>query len=349
MAIGTSVKVGFDGEAVKRGFGGIKGMFTGMSRSFGKGMAMMGGAVAGKTLLDLGYKLATGISALEEFSGGAEDAALQTGSTVSEIIKLNRALELAGANIDASRMLSTLSDNMYDATHGGEDLQNILASIGVNAFSLSKLSPMEQFKTIGAALNNFSGDMGELNNITQKLFGAKMGMQLIRLFKNNDAFLEMGKDVDQFAKNVEENASELGAYGDQLQRIPYLWKGVNLAIFKSMGGSGNYLKKLFDGMDDAINSGNFDKLGYLLKSEFAKAIEMIASSDFVVSIKNIFKDLGRNFGEGISESIRESLPSLGLPSFFGGKGKGKETAMLEEMRQTNLYLASIERTNGTYA
>ena len=51
MAIGTSVKVGFDGEAVKRGFGGIKGMFTGMSRSFGKGMAMMGGAAAGKSII----------------------------------------------------------------------------------------------------------------------------------------------------------------------------------------------------------------------------------------------------------------------------------------------------------
>jgi len=350
MAISTSVKVGFDGDAVKRGFGGIKGMFGGLARSFGKGAAMMGGAMAGKTLLDLVVKAGTGMNALADFAGEAEDTALQTGSTTAEIIKLDRALQLAGANVQAGRMLSTLSDNMYDATHGGQELQDVFNSIGLNAYNLAQMRPMDQFMAVGEALKDSNKDLNELNNITEKIFGGKMGMQLIKLFKNQDVFTKAASDTGKFADNIQASQSELGQFSDQLQRIPYLWKGINLAMFKEMGGNGNYLKRLFDGIDSAINEGSFDKLGYLLKAEFAKAIELLSSTDLLTPFKGIFRDIGRSIGEGISESIKSAMPSFGLPSLFGGgKSGSKETAMLQEMRQTNLYLSSIERTNGTYA
>jgi len=191
MAIGTSVKVGFDGDAVKRGFGGIKGMFGGLARSFGKGAAMMGGAMAGKTLLDLAIKAGTGMNALADFAGEAEDTALQTGSTTAEIIKLDRALQLAGANVQAGMMLSTLSDNMYDATHGGQELQDVFNSIGLNAYNLAQMRPMDQFMAVGEALKDSNKDLNELNNITEKIFGGKMVMQLIKLFKNLAVLLSL--------------------------------------------------------------------------------------------------------------------------------------------------------------
>jgi len=350
MAIGTTVKVGFDGEEVKRGFAGLKNGFSAIGRTMGKGAALVGGMMAAQTLEGIIIKAATGTNELADFAGAAEDVALQTGSTVSEIIRLNRALELAGAQVDAGRMLSTLADNMYDATHGGTELQNTFAKIGLSAAELARMKPIDQFKIIMQTLSQYQGSIGELGDITEKIFGAKMGMQIIRLFKNADVMTnEMGADVAAFAKNVENSASKLGSFSDQISRLKYLWRGINLAGFDMMGGNGEYLKKLFDGLESAINQGDFSKLGYMLKSEFAKALEIFNDSAFMDAIRNAMKSLGESFGEGIKGSIKDIIPSIGFPNIFGGSKDTSTTQLLHEMQKSNGYLASIERTNGTYA
>jgi len=162
MAIETKVKVGFDGNEVKKGFSGITNMFKGAARSFGKGAAMMAGAAGGKTIIDLALRLANGTKELADFSGEIEDVAVQTGATVSEIAMLNRGLQLAGANMDAGRALSTLAENIYEATHGGEDLQEAFAKIGLSMSDIKDLNPMQQFLQTMEALSGFTGDMGEL-------------------------------------------------------------------------------------------------------------------------------------------------------------------------------------------
>ena len=350
MAIGTTVKVGFDGEEVKRGFAGLKNGFSAIGRTMGKGAALVGGMMAAQTLESIIIKAATGVNELADFAGAAEDVALQTGSTVSEIIRLNRALEIAGAQVDAGRMLSTLADNMYDATHGGKELQDTFFKIGLSAAELAKMKPIDQFKTIMKTLSQYKGSLGEIGDITETIFGAKMGMQTIRFFQNADVMAgEMGADVAEFAKNVEKSASKLGSFSDQIGRLKYLWRGINLAGFDMLGGNGAYLKKLFDGLESAINSGDFSKLGYMLKSEFAKALEVFNDSAFMDTIRNAMKSLGESFGEGIKGSIKDLIPSIGFPNLFGGSKDTSTSQLLQEAQKTNTYLASIERTNGTYA
>ena len=350
MAIGTTVKVGFDGEEVKRGFAGLKNGFSAIGRTMGKGAALVGGMMAAQTLEGIIIKAATGANELADFAGAAEDVALQTGSTVSEIIRLNRALELAGAQVDAGRMLSTLADNMYDATHGGTELQDTFFKIGLSAAELAKMKPIDQFKTVMQSLSQYQGSIGELSDITEKIFGAKMGMQAIRLFKNADVMAtEMGADVALFADKVEKSAGNLGSFSDQISRLKYLWRGINLAGFDMLGGNGAYLKKLFDGLESAINAGDFSKLGYMLKSEFAKALEVFNDSAFMDTIRNAMKSLGESFGDGIKGSLEGAMPpwlKLVLPS---GSKDTSTSQLLQEAQKTNTYLASIERTNGTYA
>ena len=350
MAIGTTVKVGFDGEQVKRGFAGLKNGFSAIGRTMGKGAALVGGMMAAQTLESIIIKAATGTNELADFAGAAEDVALQTGSTVSEIIRLNRALEIAGAQVDAGRMLSTLADNMYDATHGGEELQNTFFKIGLSAADLSKMKPIDQFKTIMQSLSQYKGSIGELNDITEKIFGAKMGMLTMRYFQNAEVMAgEMGADVAGFAMNVEKSAGNLGSFSDQISRLKYLWRGINLAGFDMMGGNGAYLKKLFDSLESIINSGDFSKLGYLLKAEFAKALEVFNDSAFMETIRKAMKSLGEYFGQGIMGSLEKNMPpwlKYVLPS---GGGDKSTSQLLQEAQKTNAYLASIERTNGTYA
>jgi hypothetical protein len=342
MAIGTTVKVGFDGNEVKKGFGAIGGMF----RNIGKGMSMGAGLAASQTLEGIIIKAATGINSLADFAGEAEDAALQVGSTTAEIIKLNRALEIAGANVSASNMLSTMKDNIYDASHGGEELQKSFARIGVKMQDLKGLSTMQQFELIGKAVSALGADFDGLENVMSDIFGAKMGRQLIRLFKNTQVFDQVNEETGAFADNIDKSAAKLGEVQDQFARIPQLWRGLNLALFNAMGGSNesNYIKRLFDGIDAAIQSSDFSKLGYLLKAEFAKALEVFSDSGIMQSINKWFEGIGESIGTGIKKSI-------GLPSFLSsnGMGAGDKVATIDptkEIMKTNEILTRIARDGG---
>ena len=353
MAIGTTVKVGFDGEEVKRGFAGLKNGFSAIGRTMGKGAALVGGMMAAQTLESIIIKAATGTNELADFAGAAEDVALQTGSTVSEIIRLNRALEIAGAQVDAGRMLSTLADNMYDATHGGTELQDTFFKIGLSAAELAKMKPIDQFKTIMKTLSQYKGSLGEIGDITETIFGGKMGMNTIRFFENADVMATMGDDVALFAERVEKSAGNLGAFSDQVARIKYLWRGLNLSLFDFIGGDGSYMKDLFDGFEESLANGDMSKVWYKLKAEFAKLIEWLANSDMSKAINNMFTGFGESFMKGMKAELntilKDIVPSIGFPNLFGGSKDTSTSQLLKEMQKSNGYLASIERTNGTYA
>lgn len=346
MAIGTEVKVGFNADEVKKGFTGIKGMFAGAARSFGKGAMMMAGAVGGKTLIDLGMRLATGTKDLAEYSGGMEDIALQTGSTVAEIVKFDRALQMAGANIDAGRVLSTLSNKIFDATHGAQDLQEAFAKAGVSAYELQGMKPMNQFMAIMKGLQGFTGGMEELNQITSEIFGGKMGMQTIRLFKNEDVMSQFGDDVAIFSERLNENAANLGGYADQLERLPYVWRSFNLAVARILGANGEGLKVMIDRLLELLNAEDLSKMVYKIQSEFAKAVEVIAGSDMFKGLSETFKQMGRDIGEGFKESVNIKSLLLGSARPAGDKSMAQ---LINETQMTNNLLQQIERSNNRYA
>jgi len=344
MAIGTSVKVGFDGSEVKKGFGGISGAF----KSIGKGMAIGAGAMMSKSLLDLGLKLATGIDQLADFAGAAQDTALQVGSTTTEIMELDRALELAGTNLgDSGTILLKMKDSIYEMSHDGQDLQKSFGALGLTFADLKGKTVMEQFRTIGDAMKSMGENSDDADKAINDIFGNKIYKGLLKLFKNQDVFAQANSETKKLSNNIEQIQDDLGATQDQFQRIPYLWRSLNAAIVKTMGINGNFWKNLFDGFDKELNEGDFSKLGYLLKSEFAKALEVIAGIGALDIFKNFFRDIGKYIGEGISSALPK-LPSLpSLPTWLGGDG-GK-TSMIDpisEIQRTNSLLEKIYRTGG---
>lgn len=341
MAVSTTLKVGFDSSAVKRGFGSIGGMF----KSIGRGMAMGAGAMMSKSLFDLAIKAATGVDQLADFAGEAEDTALQVKSTTAEILKLDRALDLAGSEVKAGRMLSTMRDNIFDAANGAEDLQKAFRDLGFQTSDFKGKSTMEQFKMIGEGVAAMGDDAGRVENSLEKIFGARMSMQLLKLFRNSDVFDQAGEEIGIFADNVESSASKLGKAQDQFKRLPYLWRGINLAIFNAISGDGSTVKKLMDGIQRAIDTGDFSLIAYNLKAELAKAIEVLGDSAIWKGIEEKFRGLGKIIGEGVKDALMPKLPKLGLPSWLGGK----ETAMndpIKEIQRTNSILERIYRDGG---
>jgi len=341
MAIGTTLKVGFDGTAVKKGFGSIGGMF----KSAGKGMAMGAGAMMSKSLVDLAIKAATGVDALADFVGAAEDVALQTGTTAAEIIKLDKALEIAGSTIDSGRALSTMRDNIYDAANGGEELQKAFRDIGLQSKDLAGKSTMEQFRMIGESIAAMGDNAGEAENALEKIFGAKMSMQLLRLFRNGDIFDQVEEEFGEAAENMMESGERLGKVQDQFRRIPFLWKSLNLAIFDKLGGGAESIKKIMDGIQEALNTGDFSKLWENIKELFSKAMKLIQDSEVWKWIAEKIRELGKIIGEGVRDAFNP-LSGVKVPSIFGA---GSDTASIDptkEIMKTNSILERIYREGG---
>lgn len=342
MAISTTIKVGFDGTAVKKGFSMLGATF----RNVGKGMAMGAGALMSKSLVDLAIKAATGVDQLADFAGEAEDTALQVKSTTAEIIKLDRALDLAGSEVKAGRMLSTLRDNIYDAANGGEELQNAFRDIGLQSKDFVGKTTIEQFNLIGEAVAAMGDDASKVENSLEKIFGARMSMQLLKLFRNQDVFKQAGEEVGKFAENVDASAQRLGKAQDQFKRLPYLWRGLNLAIFDKLGGDGGAIKKVMDGMQRAIDTGDFSMLGKNLSELFKQAMNAIKDSEIWKWLAEKFKEFGRFIGEGIGEAILPKGGLFNIPKLFSGKGQTSMVDPTKEIMRTNSILERIYREGG---
>jgi len=335
MAVGTTVKVGFDGTAVQKGFGKISGMF----KNIGRGMAMGAGAIASKSLIDLALKALTGVDALADFAGEAEDVALQTRSTTSEIILLNEALKRAGANVDAGRMLSVLNDNIFDAANSSEELQKAFSTLGLQSSDFVGKSTIESFQMIGRAVRDMGSSAAEAENALEAILGGKMSMQMLRLFRNSTIFDQVDEEVGTFAKNVEEQAVALGAAQDQFRRITYLWKGINLAIFKNFGDITG-IKTVMDALQKGVDTGDFRPI----KEELAKALEVIGDL-----LESKLREAGEAIGEGISNALRNAFSEVPLlQKLFTSNTNSPSSAIdpTKEIMRTNQILERIYRDGG---
>jgi len=163
-----------------------------------------------------------------------------------------------------------------------------------------------------------------------------------------DIQIEIGNTtLDLGLHDVDEAAKRLGKAQDQFKRLPYLWRGLNLAIFNAIGGDGSTVKKLMDGIQKAIDTGDFSKLTYTIKAELAKALEVLGDSAIWKGIEDKFRNLGKIIGEGISEALMPKLPKFNVPTWLGGDG-GKTSMIdpIKEIQRTNTILERIYRDGG---
>lgn len=343
MAIGTSVKVGFDGSEVKKGFAGIGGAF----KSVGKGMAMGAGAMMSKSLVDLALKAITGMDQLADFAGEAQDTALQVGSTTSEIIKLDRALQLAGnEGLNAGNLLSKMTDSIFEAGHGNEELQKTFGKLGLSMADFLGKDAMQRFKMIGEAVAKIGENGGETENALQEVFGNKMYKSLLKLFRNQDVFGQSSEEMQIFGEEVQTVQDKLGKMQDQFQRVPYLWRSLNLQLFKQLGFDGSALKDFFDAASAAINEADWSKFGDLIRKQFQGAMDFFKETGAVDAVKGFFNDIGKSIGEGIKSSFGGGSMLDMINPFKSDKTKTSMIDPISEIQRTNSILERIYRTGG---
>lgn len=296
--IGSTVKLGFDGESVKHGMAGIGKLFG----NLGKQIAIGGARQIGSQMTDLFGKALSYLPDLfkqtTEWAGSINDLANATGMAKSEVIQLMEAFRLTGIDADPGKAILTMRENIFKATRdfkGGE--AQALFDIGIDPQTIANLKPMEQFMKIMEALAKKGPQWQELASASSAIFGGKIGKKGLQLANDwSGTMKQVESNVGDFARRVESIIGPLDEMGDAMGRLDLLQKAWMVSGLKGFFGAQG-----IEGGRDAINA-MFDKLlDYSAKFE-----------EFGASIRTMFTDLAKSFeGKSIAQGLGDAFRQMG--------------------------------------
>jgi hypothetical protein len=309
MAIGTTVKVGFDGTAVKSGLQKTNGLFRNFAKGITQGIGQ-GIAKAGIGLLDLVLQKAVmGITDAADAAGELNDQAAQTGLSVDSLVKLAEAFRLTGVPIeDASKVMSKFANALHDAAiTEGSPARKALNDLGIYLSDLEGMTLEEKFNKVGQATQNFTGDMESLTAATADLFGMK-GVSILRFFRDYDATMAQAtRQTAGYRKQLDGQVGAIDEWGDAISRVGNIWNEFATAFVNSYKelypASG--INSLFDSMSDGIASAAVATRDWIIGIK-----NDIQSQGLIEFIKEKLRDLGQAIGEGIATAIKAAFPGL---------------------------------------
>lgn len=354
--IGTKLVVGFDGKAVKSGLAGIGGMMGRLGRQIGIGGARQVGAQMTDWVGKLVMAIPEAVSETMDWAGSLVDLSRQTGMATKDLMELSEAFRLAGGeSMDAGRMIGTMRKTLYESSKEQEgDVVDALRALGLRGTGLESLGPMEQFQKIMQALNSTMGSMdpGQLEKITTALFGGKMGLKGIAVFKDFSAgIVKARENLGSLAETSPETLAMIDDLGDSIGRFSTVKKGLTLRLMEGLMGSSGL--KGATGMVDSfynkmLSLGNsFRDLGASLRKAFDSFMTIANKDGIGAAIGSVMKEIGKSIGAGIAESFKGKGASMFLPNLFGGgKTASNDISMLQEAEATNELLGRIYREKG---
>jgi len=176
------------------------------SATFAKVAATIGGVFAAGKLASYGKDIIN-------LSDGIGKAAARAGTSAEEWQKLSYAAERSGASSEAvEASFKKMSKTIFDAGNGSKAAADQLASLGLSADRLKRLSPEQQFAEIAKRLNLVSSATDKAA-IAQDIFG-RGGTQLLPMIGNYE---ELGKHLESIGGIINNDviaASE--SFNDQL-------------------------------------------------------------------------------------------------------------------------------------
>jgi hypothetical protein len=327
MSIDTTVKVGFDGSAVKGGLKNIGGMFGKFSKEVGIGAARkvgeFGADIWGKAL----KFFAETPGMFMDYAGELKDLSTLTDVSINKLQILQEAFRLADVDsIDAGKSIGLLAKAIYEAREQaksgeGGDMVDLFDSLKIGIGELSRMKPDEQIERIFAAMKDANMPMGQQFDIMQKLFG-KGGIKMLKAFRDNfpATMQEAESNLASFGKLTKNQADGLEALGDQIGRLPNvkmaLFQNLLNGIFGANSGStaAGELKKIFD--QTMLGGEKMEKFGKMLRNTF----EYIGQGGFNDLKKDLQTSIG-NFATDIGDKIGKSF-SAAVDNYFKGTALG---------------------------
>ena len=370
--LGTTFRLGFDGTSIARGLGNASNLLGRFGRQVGIGMARQVGAKVTDMMGKIVMAIPEALTETADWAGSMQDMSTQTGVSVEKLVLLEEQLRLSGAGAkDASVIMSKMAANIQDAANNGGGAADALAKIGLSAKELKGMGIDQQFHTIGKRLaelnattktsikfnDPFSKQFGEtiiettekledMESITADIFGAKMGLKLLRFFNDYDASVAQAtNNVAALAKHMGGGgAAAMDTWSDALGRFETFKRSLaSIALdemFRVTGGPGS-VDKMFDFLDPEKLRPRISEAMNML----GRSLEVFLSQDLSSSFSDVFKNIGRELGKGFRESFSiKDLLGIGAPSGGGSKSSSSDVSAL--IKESNNLLAAIRENVG---
>ena len=375
MSIDTTVKVGFDGSAVKGGLKNIGGMFGKFSKEVGTGAARkvgeFGTDLIGKTV-EFAVK---GATAIFDFAGDLKDLASLTGESAQELMILNEQLKLAGAESgESGKQLLTLSKGIYasaEAAKKGEkdDVWNIFNTLGLTLDNLMRMKPAEQIQSIFAAMSANKIPKDQANSFVETLFGGKGVLKYGKVFA--DGFAESRQtainNLGPLLKMTDKEILGYEAAGDEAGRLMNARMQLSSSFAKGLTGGNtgeivaSTLKTFFDSIGKAAEF--MERAGAALRNTF-EYIGQVGFGKVFDDLKKGFIGWAEDIGARIGEAIKNAIKSLvagtplqsmfnmspvaftGPPSNLANAGKSDEKQLMYAEKQTKILGQINEKVGG---
>lgn len=328
MSIDTTVKVGFDGTAVKSGLKNISGIFGKFSKEVGIGAARKVGELGtdwiGKTLSFFSETPAMFV----DYAGDLKDLSTLTEVSINKLQILQESFRLAGVeSIDAGKSIMLLSKAIYEAQQqakpgaGGGDMIDTFDLLKISIGELLRMKPDEQIERIFSAMRDANMPMNQQFVIMQKLFG-KGGIKMLQAYRDNFSatMQDAESNLGSFGKLTKEETDGLESLGDQMGRLPT----VKMALFRdllngifganSASKTAEELKKIFDATMEGSNA--MREFGEKLREQF----DYISKNGFDKVFKDAQASIG-NFATDIGDKIGKSF-SAAVDNYFKGTALG---------------------------
>lgn len=356
MAIGTTIKIGFDSTSAKAGLAALRGMFGGAMRGLrqvGIGAFRQVGAKATDLLGRVVMAIPEGIKETMDWAGDLNDMSQQTGVSIDRLVLLQEALRLSGAEAaDTSRMISTLAANLYEASTEAGPARDALNKLGIYASDLADVPVDRAFEMIGKRVAELGPNLKGLENIMGDLFGARMGYKLIRFFRDYDGGMKKAQNnVGDFAARIKDSAAGYDDMGDALGRFNMRWKELlSVGLDEAVGMFGK------DWIDQAFDWASPEKVRAgiaALKNGFTEFATWAKDGGF----KTMFQDIGKMIGEGIAESLKQLNPfgtmwgtiKRGIGGGMVGPSGGDLSQLITQGAEQTAYLRKIADKKGGWA
>ena len=352
MAIGTKVKVGFDGSAVKAGVSKLSGMFKGLGKTvgrIGRQVAIGGARRGGETLFGLAMRGAQAIPAeinrLADYSAELQNVARDTKVATGEVVAMHKALQLQGMDADmAADTFREFATKMGEAAKEADsEPMKALMDLGIFQPDIRGQSVSKQMDIMAAAVKNFSGSQQDLAFIMDRFLGGDLGLKAIGFFQNyEDSMAEGARLTESFAKQLENSAGGLKDIVRLRSALSQKFSEFTLGVFGVGRGRSGGIVEAIENFDMAKKGEEFAKIMrntfiYIrqnggLKQMFADSIEFL---------KTKMQEAGELFGIGVRKGLFKGaakqsimqLPGVGqvLKSLDFFKGDDSPFARLPEV------------------
>lgn len=262
--------------AKSRSIGGIYASLSLRDAGFKKGLAAaqshlasFGSAtlkalpVVGVAAAALTTAMAAGTKGAFSMAGTLDDASVNTGIAIADMMLLRKSYELGGvAASGASKDIAKLQKALVDADGGG---QNPFESLGLSVTELLKQNPAKQFALIGEAIMQIQNP-AERAAKTMEIFG-KSGASLINVFGQvEDAAQFLGK----MPGIMQDYAGAMARADDLIGELPT--KSEQFFAGFSSGIIGELLPAL-----EKLNAHDFTELGQKLGNSLSQGIRFFDS------------------------------------------------------------------------